>query len=85
MSKGKLLTGCCFVVLLSRMRPRSQITVIPSTLIFYNRMERERPPDPGNWYLDTSSTKDKIHAYEAIASLYQAGIQPAVFVTHTFL
>ena len=60
-------------------------TVIPSVLNFYNRMEKERPPDPGNWDLDTSSTEDKINAYDAVASSYQAGIQPANFLTHSFL
>ena len=48
-------------------------------------MEKERLPDPGNRVLDTSSTEDKISAYDAMASLYQAGIQPAVFLTHSFL
>ena len=48
-------------------------------------MEKERPPDPGNWDLDTSSTEDKINAYDAVASLYQARIQPAFFLTHSFL
>ena len=48
-------------------------------------MEKERPPDPENWDLDTSSTEDKINAYDAMASSYQAGIQPAIFLTHSFL
>ena len=48
-------------------------------------MDGEQPPDPGNRDLDTSSTDDKIHAYEAIANSYQAGIQPAIFLTHAFL
>ena len=48
-------------------------------------MEKERPPDPGNRDLDMSSTEDKINAYDAMASLYQAGIQPANFLTHSFL
>ena len=48
-------------------------------------MEKERLPDPGNRDLDTSSTEDKISAYDAVASSYQAGIQPAVFLTHSFL
>ena len=48
-------------------------------------MEKERPPDPGNRDLDTSSTEDKINAYDAVASSYQAGIQPANFLTHSFL
>ena len=48
-------------------------------------MEKERPPDLGNRDLDTSSTEDKINAYDAVASSYQAGIQPAIFLTHSFL
>ena len=48
-------------------------------------MEKERPPDLGNWDLDMSSTEDKINAYDAVASSYQAGIQPAIFLTHSFL
>ena len=48
-------------------------------------MEKERPPDPGNRDLDTSSTEDKINAYDAVASSYQAGIQPAIFLAHLFL
>ena len=48
-------------------------------------MEKEQPPDPGNRDLDTSSTEDKINAYDAVASSYQAGIKPAIFLTHSFL
>ena len=48
-------------------------------------MEKKCPPDPGNRDLDTSSTEDKINAYDAVATSYQAGIQPAVFLTHSFL
>ena len=48
-------------------------------------MDTEQPPDPGNWDPDTSSTDDKIRAYEAVANSYQAGIQLAVFLTHAFL
>ena len=48
-------------------------------------MEKERPPDPEDWDLDMSSTEDKINAYDAMASSYQAGIQPAIFLTHSFL
>ena len=48
-------------------------------------MEKEQLPDLGNRDLDTSSTEDKISAYDAMASSYQAGIQPAVFLTHSFL
>ena len=32
-----------------------------------------------------SSTEDKINAYDAMASSYQARIQPAIFLTHSFL
>ena len=42
-------------------------------------MEKECPPDPGNRDLDMSPTEDKINAYDAVATSYQAGIQPAVF------
>ena len=48
-------------------------------------MEKERPPNPGNRDLKTSSTEDKINAYDAVASSYQATIQPAIFLTHSFL
>ena len=48
-------------------------------------MEKERPPDPGNQDLETNSTENKINAYDAVASLYQARIQPAIFLTHSFL
>ena len=48
-------------------------------------MDKERPPDPENRDLDTSSTDDKISAFEDVANSYQAGIQPAVFLTHSFL
>ena len=48
-------------------------------------MEKECPPDPGNRDLDTSSTEDKVNTYDAVAISYQAGIQPAVFLTHSFL
>ena len=45
----------------------------------------EQPPDPGNRDLDTSSTEDKINAYDAVASSHWDGIQPAIFLTHSFL
>ena len=45
----------------------------------------ERPLDPGNQDLDTSSTEDKINTYDAVASLHRDGIQPAIFLTHSFL
>ena len=48
-------------------------------------MEKEQPPDPENRDFDNSSTDDKIRAYEAVANAYQAGTQPAVFLTHSFL
>ena len=48
-------------------------------------MEIERPPDPGNWDLDTSSIEDKINAYDAVASSHRDGIQPAIYLTHSFL
>ena len=64
---------------------RNYLTVIPSVLNFNDRMEKERPPDPENRDLDTSFTEDKINAYDAVATSYQAGIQPAIFLTHSFL
>ena len=48
-------------------------------------MEKELPPDPGDWDLDKNSTEDKINAYDAVASSYHAGIHPAIFLTHSFL
>ena len=48
-------------------------------------MEKERPSDLENRDLDTSSTEDKINAYDAVASSYQDRIQPAIFLTHSFL
>ena len=67
------------------MRLCNYLTVIPSVLNFNDRMKKERPPDPENRDLDTSSTEDKINAYDAVATSYQAGIQPAIFLTHSFL
>ena len=48
-------------------------------------MEKERPPDLEDLDLNTSSTDDKIQAYEAVANAYHAGTQPAIFLTHSFL
>ena len=48
-------------------------------------MDKKRPPDPGNWDLDRSSTDDKINAFKEVADSFRAGIQPAVFLTHSFL
>ena len=48
-------------------------------------MDKERPPDLGNRELDTSSTDDKIPAFEEVADSFRARIQPAVFLTHLFL
>ena len=48
-------------------------------------MDKKRPPDPGNRDLETSSTDDKINAFEEVADSFRAGIQPAVFLTHLFL
>ena len=48
-------------------------------------MEKKRPPYPGDRDLNTSSTDDKIWAYEAVANAYHAGTQPVVFLTHSFL
>ena len=48
-------------------------------------MEKKRPPDPENQDFNTSSTDNKIWVYEAVANAYHARIQPAVFLTHSFL
>ena len=48
-------------------------------------MDKKRPPDPGNRDLDTSTTEDKINAFDAVADSFRAGIQPAVFLSHSFL
>ena len=48
-------------------------------------MEKKRPPNLEDRGLNTSSTDDKIRAYEAIANAYHAGTQPAIFLTHSFL
>ena len=44
-------------------------------------MEKKRPPDPKDWDLNTSSTDDKVRAYEAVANAYHARTQPAIFLT----
>ena len=85
MTRGKLFNWLPLRGSLSRTCLRNYLTIIPSVLNFNNRMEKERPPDPGNRDLDTSSTEDKINAYDAVASSYQDGIQPAIFLTHSFL
>ena len=46
-------------------------------------MDKKQPPDPGNRDLDTSSTED--NAFEEVAESFRAGIQPAIFLTHSFL
>ena len=46
---------------------------------------KKQPPNLGDRDLNTSSTDDKIRAYEAVANAYHAGTQPAVFLTHSFL
>ena len=48
-------------------------------------MDKKRPPDLGNRDLHTSSTDDKIHAFEEVADSFWARIQPVVFLTHLFL
>ena len=48
-------------------------------------MEKKPPPNPEDRDLNTSSTDDKIRAYEAVANAYHAGTQPAIFLTHSFL
>ena len=48
-------------------------------------MDNKQPPDPGDRDLDTSTTDDKINAFNEVADSFRAGIQPAVFLTHSFL
>ena len=48
-------------------------------------MDKKQPPDPGNRDLDTDTTDDKITAFEEVAEFFRAGIQPAIFLTHSFL
>ena len=48
-------------------------------------MDKKQPPDPGNRDLDTSSTEDKITTFEEVAEFFRAGIQPAIFLMHSFL
>ena len=48
-------------------------------------MDKKRPPDPGNQDLDTSTTDDKINAFDTVADSFRARIQPAVFLSHSFL
>ena len=47
-------------------------------------MDKKKPPDPEDRDLDSSTTDDKILAFGEVADSYQAGIQPAVFLTHSF-
>ena len=48
-------------------------------------MDKKQPPEPGNWDLDTSTTDNKINALDEVADTFRAGIQPAVFLSHSFL
>ena len=48
-------------------------------------MDKKQPPDPGNQDLDTDSTDDKINTFNEVVNSFRAGIQPAVFLTHSFL
>ena len=48
-------------------------------------MDKKQPPDLGNRDLDTDTTDDKITAFEEVAEFFRAGIQLAVFLTHSFL
>ena len=47
-------------------------------------MDKKQPPDPGNQDLDTNSTDDKINTFNEVVNSFRAGIQPAVFLTHSF-
>ena len=48
-------------------------------------MDEKCPPDPGNRDLETTTTDDKINAFNAVADSFRAGIQPAIFLSHSFL
>ena len=48
-------------------------------------MDKKQPPDLGNRDLDTDTTDDKITAFEEVAEFFRAGIQLAIFLTHSFL
>ena len=48
-------------------------------------MDKKQPPDPGNRDPEADPTDDKINAYNKVVDSFQAGIQPAVFLTHSFL
>ena len=48
-------------------------------------MDKKQPPDPGNRDPEANSTDDKINAYNEVVDSFWAGIQPAVFLTHSFL
>ena len=67
------------------MRLRNCLTVISSVLNFIIGWRRNDLLTQKAGDLDMSSTEDKINAYDAVASSYQAGIQPAIFLTHSFL
>ena len=48
-------------------------------------MDKKQPPDPGNRDPEADPTDDKINAYNEVVDSFRAGIQPAVFLTHSFL
>ena len=48
-------------------------------------MDKKQPPDPGNRDPEADPTDDKINAYNKVVDSFRAGIQPAVFLTHSFL
>ena len=48
-------------------------------------MDKKQPPDPGNWDPEANSTDDKINAFNEAVDSFRARIQPAMFLTHSFL
>ena len=48
-------------------------------------MDKKQPPDPGNRDPQANSTDKKINAYNEVVDSFRAGIQPAMFLTHSFL
>ena len=48
-------------------------------------MDKKQPPDPGNRDPEADSTDDKINAFNEVVDSFRAGIQLAMFLTHSFL
>ena len=73
------------MVLLSRTRVWNWVTVTFLTVEFLTEMDKKQPPDPGNWDPEANSTDNKINAFNEVVDSFWAGIQLAVFLTHSFL